>query len=249
MTKKYMVIVGIILCVAASGAGILTAVRKAPNYASNRQPVSGGSGSLPAHIDDDRYLMGMSHYVFVGKVHTKTGSDFMVDVLPSALYEVEVILNIKGILQGNVTIAQLGITHYRNGRLYSIFGDNPLQPGATYLFATRYLVKDNMYAISGPPYDRKLMTSDSGLSNAQLKELALKDERVRALQAAYPNEILSRNDDINGGTAWNNYKSFQSGHLFAPPPFVESNPSDAPATESSGPASEPTASVSPSISP
>src|SRR5208283_2855484 len=81
-----------------------------------------------------------------------------------------------------------------------------------------------------------------------LKTIAELNPRVIALEAAYPNEKVD-SYDVTHNTAYNSYQSLQSGQLFTPPPFVESSPSVAPATESIAPSSEPAASVSPSESP
>lgn len=192
-------------------------------------PLHGGSADLPMNIEDDRYLAGGVHYIFVGKVVKQTGTLLMVGPQVSAQYAVEVISNIKGNLAGTVTVAQMGASvNTRTGRVVFLFGDTDyLLPGATYLLATRYSPRWNVYELWTPPYDRKLLTEDTSLSTEQLEALAAKDERVQALQKAYPNEILIGRD-IKYGTTWNSYESLKSGHLFTPPPFAESNPTVSP---------------------
>jgi hypothetical protein len=77
-------------------------------------------------------------------------------------------------------------------------------------------VLNGYYGISAAPYDRKLITVDSTLSDARLIELASKDERVLALQAAYPNEIVAPKL-AEFGLNWNSYESVKAGHPLLPP--------------------------------
>jgi len=132
-------------------------------------------------------------------------------------YKVSVLLNIKGNLEGIVVM----------------YGHD-LQPGSTYLVGARRRFS-NSQIISVFVPGRKLISSDETLPDDQLKLLAEKDERVLALQQAYPTEVLPLSD-VQRGTAWNNYQSLQSGNLLTPP-------SDSPGVQA--PTTEPAASVSP----
>ena len=126
-------------------------------------------------------------------------------------------MNIKGNLQGVVTVEQAG--GYQDGVLYvsgegdgDMFGpssgpvfDYLMQPGSIYLFATRY-ESDGMYYLWEFHTASKLISEDSTLSNAQLQTLATNDVRVGQLQGAYPNEILVV-DDVRNNNTRNSYQS------------------------------------------
>jgi hypothetical protein len=147
-------------------------------------------------FSDDRILMGISHYVFVGKVIEVVGKE-NISSFPAIQFSVQVILNIKGQLEGNVIVNQAGAC--TGGGC-----DGPLHAGYTYVFATRH-TDSPWYTISVPP-DRTLISRDTTLDNAQLLTLVRKDQRVLALERAYPNEILSPGD-ISRHTTFNSYQS------------------------------------------
>ena len=151
-----------------------------------------------ADFSDDRVLMGASHNIFVGKVISQIGMQDLGAGLETQ-FEVSVIDNIKGDLHGTVTVDQQG--GYKNGILYiadddmtelAKQGDNSylLQPGNTYLFATRYNPTEDWYTLNPYPTARKLLSTDANAGDAQLKAMADNDSRVQTLKAAYPHEIL-----------------------------------------------------------
>jgi hypothetical protein len=168
-----------------------------------------------ANYSDDRILMGASHDVFVGKILRESGTQAR-GSLPQTQFEVQIISNVKGPLQGVVVLNQVG--GYENGRLYSIENndipgisseDGPnylLQPGATYLLATRYNPTEHWYTLNSFPTASKLLTTNSALSTVQLQSLAADDSRVQQLQAAYPHEILLQADVAHNNTL-NSYAS------------------------------------------
>jgi hypothetical protein len=91
-----------------------------------------------------------------------------------------------------------------------------MQPGSTYLFSTRY-ESDGVYYLWDFPTASKLISQDSNLSDAQLQTLAASDDRVKELQAAYPNEILVA-DDVRTGNTRNSYVSTHTPPPAPPPP-------------------------------
>ena len=201
-----------------------------PIYENSNNKVSNETKQLPRiaeihsffsiRLGDDKILMGASHNVFVGKVLSQigtiavpAGSDA---TLPVTQFSVKPILNIKGNLQGTVTVEQFG--GYQDGVLYVsdggdafipssavVGGSHLMQPGSTYLFATRYQSDGAYYLWAATPAS-KLISQDNNLSNGQLQDLAANDERVKQLQAAYPNEILEA-DDIKNNNTRNSYQS------------------------------------------
>jgi hypothetical protein len=103
-------------------------------------------------------------------------------------------------LEGEVTVNQFG--GYKDGRLYmpdpheTSFIENsdqdknyPLQPGQTYLFATRYLPQENWHTLNSFPTARKLISGQNSLTDEALAALAENDERFSKWREAYVNEI------------------------------------------------------------
>ncbi len=162
-------------------------------------PTPASDESLAPDYSDDRILLGHTHNAFVGKVLRRVGSLNLVPTSdpsfhPSSQYEVDVLLNIKGNLHEKVVVNQFEF-------------DTPLlQVGSTYLFAARYFRKENLYSIVYSPYEYQLLTSDASLSVDALTTLASNNDRVKALQAAYPNEQLSP-FDIRFNDTLNSYQS------------------------------------------
>ena len=114
-------------------------------------------------VSDDRMLVGAAHNVFIGKVVAQTGSKPNTppveagDVLgfsPQTQVSVEVLENIKGNLNGTITVSQYGGYEEKSdvSQLVLIEGDKLLEPGKTYLFATRFNDIDGWHTIIVPNY-------------------------------------------------------------------------------------------------
>lgn len=176
-----------------------------------------------ADFSDDKIFMGASHHVFVGKVIKEAGTkDAGMD--PETQFEVEVIHNIKGNLQGNVIVEQAG--GYINGVLYLVHGgdvvlpqesanrvpnaDSLFVPGSTYLFATRYNKEEDWHTSLSHPNAKKLISANKNLTFEQLKLLAEKDVRVIQLKEAYKSETPFE-IDVKSGNQLNSYSSLQAG--------------------------------------
>jgi len=213
-TKKIIsfTFVGIFVAILIVGVGLHMNIIKLP------YTVAGIHAQYDANYGDDNVLVGGSNNVFVGKVINQTGS-IPSHGTPYTQFSVEVIDNIKGKLEGTVIVNQIG--GYKNGVLYIMSGetgdslhsgDNTkylLQPGSTYLFATRGSSTDKyggFYWLNSYSTALKLISSDETLSLVQLNDLAKKDDRVKALLSAYPNEILLDADIARLGTP-NSFKS------------------------------------------
>ena len=161
-----------------------------------------------ADFSNNRVLMGASHNVFVGKIIKQVG-DKERGIGPETQFEVQIVFNIKGNLQGGVTVDQEG--GYKNGILYYVQSGAPLLiPGATYLLATRYSSQEKWYTLNPSLSGSQFIINDSNLSIDQLKTLARNDIRVKQLEAAYPNEILL-DADIKNNNALNSYQSLYGG--------------------------------------
>lgn len=157
--------------------------------------VRGIEVQYPADFSNDAYLVGASHNVFVARVLAQTGEERR-GLGPETQYRVEVLLNIKGDLRGEVTLNQVGGLEgnvlYMAGEGSS--SDYLLKPGFVYVFATRYNADRNWHTLNTYPTARKLISEGGSLPNATLIDIARQDERVQALHAAYPREILLKAD-------------------------------------------------------
>lgn len=163
--------------------------------------------SYVADFSDDKILMGASHNVFIGKIVEQVGGKALAKT-PASQFKVEVIENIKGKLSGNITVNQQG--GYRYETLYLIEGsDGLLAPGSTYLFATRYNAKEDWYTLNSHPNASKLLSSDINISKAELEKIIAQDNKVKILEAIYPNEQLLDADIVHANTR-NNFTSLPS---------------------------------------
>lgn len=158
-----------------------------------------------ADFRDDRVLMGAAHNVFVGTVTGKVG-DVGTEVGPGTQFSVDVLYNIKGHLDGLATISQEA--GYRNGILHLFEGDSLLEPGKTYLLASRYDETRDWHIITSHPNGRKWIQHDGKLGPQELQQLIDKDEKVTALLAAYKDEILL-DADVKQGNTRNSYRSLE----------------------------------------
>jgi hypothetical protein len=191
INKKLSLFVGVVAISCFVGIAI--------NAKSNKPPVV--SISQPSYASDyakDDILIGSSHNVFIGRVIKQEGikSRF---ATPETQFKVEIISNIKGDLNGTVTVDQFG--GYKDGILYTVADDNPipnaknadsymLKEGNTYLLATRYNETEDWYTLNSFYTASKLLSTDKEMKISDLKALADNDDRVKALKEAYPKEKL-----------------------------------------------------------
>ncbi|MBI5733217.1 hypothetical protein HY967_04715 [Candidatus Jorgensenbacteria bacterium] len=175
-------------------------------------------GEFAANFADDRILLGGSHNVFVAKIIKQIGNKTQGST-PKTQFEAEVISNIKGHLQGKVIVDQFG--GYRDGILYVFIEDIPvvsdapgagylLQPGSTYLLATRSKADDDWHVVNSFPNVTTLISQNQNLTTTQLKTLSENNPKARQLLQAYPNEILL-NIDISRNNTRNSYQSLSPG--------------------------------------
>lgn len=164
----------------------------------------------PQYVADfinPRVLVGASHNAFVGKVIRQVGSERH-DLWPETQFEVQVISNIKGNLEGIVIVNQEG--GYKDRVLYVFeLGDSDsymLEPGSTYLMATRYSKQYGWYTVISHEAGKKLITNDDSKDEAQLRAMIENDSRVAELEGAYKHEILLDADVKNNNTL-NSYNS------------------------------------------
>ena len=89
-----------------------------------------------ADFSEDRRLAGFAQDVFIGRV---AGEGRTIDKEPvlETHFSVDVLETIKGSAKGNVVVAQTGGYLPGGNELRLMEGDQLLEPGRTYLFATR----------------------------------------------------------------------------------------------------------------
>jgi hypothetical protein len=159
-----------------------------------------GNASFATDFTNNEKLVGASHNIFVGKVTrmrekmTDSGSGFSY-----FQFDVKVLLNIKGGLEGTVLVDQWNLVR---GNLFSPI----LQVGHTYVLATREHKEYNSHTVGEHAACVRLISADSKLSDSILINLAEKNSRVRELRIAYPNEIVSEGE-IRAGFAYNRFLS------------------------------------------
>jgi hypothetical protein len=123
---------------------------------------------------DPRKLVGFSDNVFIGKVIEQVGTKSL-NSLPETQFKVEVLDNIKGHLNGTVKVNQQGGYDWNTIVLFE--GDKLLEEGQKYLFATKYLEKENWHTLV--PVD-----GDIPISNEEEKI-----ELIEKYSKAYEEEI------------------------------------------------------------
>ena len=108
-------------------------------------------------VSDTPTLVGWADNVFIGKVNKQNGEKSL-DGIPETQFEVEVLNNIKGELNGVIKVNQQG--GYKGDELILIEGDQILQEGKEYLFVTKFLEIENWYTLV-PVYGDILISSDA----------------------------------------------------------------------------------------
>lgn len=109
-------------------------------------------------VTDDRALVGAVDNVFIGKVIAQTGNKSntvppeagdIPGFSPQTQFSVEVLENIKGSLNGIITVSQYGGYAEKSGvnQLVLTEGDKLLEPGKTYLFAAGVNKVDGWYTL------------------------------------------------------------------------------------------------------
>lgn len=118
-----------------------------PNYFTNTPPKNPIIKSIDLNyaidISNPREVVGFSDNVFVGKVVKQVGTrnrDY-----PETQFEVEVLYNIKGEVNGTIKVNQVG--GYEGDYLFLMEGDKLIEEGQTYLFATRYLAEEKWHTL------------------------------------------------------------------------------------------------------
>lgn len=129
-------------------------------------------------VTDDRALVGIADNVFIGKVIAQTGNKpntpppeagDIPGFSPQTQFSVEVLENIKGNLNGTITVSQYG--GYERiivmNQLVLGEGDKLLEPDKTYLFATGYNDIDGWHTITASNYGNLPIANKTDYQNKQ----------------------------------------------------------------------------------
>lgn len=198
LTKK--ITIGSVLLAAVIGVGLRANIIKLPITIESEEHL------FIEGLSDDRVMLGASHNVFIGKILRVVGAEDAMKIGPVTQFEVEVLDNIKGDLKGTVIVQQE--SGYRNGILYTYHGGKLMEPGETYLLATRYYQERDWYHLSSHPNGSKLLSRNTKLDKESLQKMAQDDSKVKSWKEAYKNEILLE-ADILENNARNSYQSLQ----------------------------------------
>lgn len=125
-------------------------------------------------VTDPQRLVGWAENVFIGKVIKMSGTSEERGMLET-LFKVEVAENIKGELQGEVTVSQQG--GYEGNNLILVENDQLLKEGESYLFVSRKDEEHDWHTVV-PVYGDILISSESH-----------KEELLTKYEKAYQEEI------------------------------------------------------------
>lgn len=170
----------------ASARADRTAPEKAPGEAAEG-PAEGertrceGAAIVDHAFDvtDDRKLVGFADNVFVGRVAERAGSEGSTGSgIPYTLFSVEVLQNVKGNLDGMVTVAQEGGYAPAAGCVMLMEDDPLLKPGQEVLFVTRYDGRHRRYQIT-----------TSGYGDVRVRNRAHREDIVRRFEEAAKDQV------------------------------------------------------------
>jgi hypothetical protein len=131
-----------------------------------------------ADFNDKRKLVGESDNVFIGEVIKQVGEEDLTGK-PNTQFTVKVLTNIKGNLEGTVTVNQEAGYYKENGELYLLLteGDELLIPNETYLFTSNVIEEKGWHHL----------TAGYGTLTIKAKEDKIKNENE--FKDAFKNQI------------------------------------------------------------
>lgn len=144
-----------------------------------------------ADFDNDKKVLWATDNVFVWKVIENL---WPADIkewgskIPSTLFNVEVIYNIKGKTKGIITVKQqAGYDKY--GDLYIPEDTQYMEEWQTYLLATKW----DSYTVMAHPNGSHLLESDSKKTKSEIKKLVKNSQKIQDWRNAYINEEIYEN--------------------------------------------------------
>lgn len=201
---KTRVIVSL-LCLMTAGA--LTLVLVSPSSLGIEQERAGQAQELyPSQFfdpEDERRLVGFADNVFVGRVLEQVSAEGTptilpedqrypgpLPVIPNTQFSVEVQENVKGKLEGVVTVSQTGGYDPSSDAMVLMQGDRLLEVGQTLLFVSRFDEANKWHVIAAQPQG-DVRVKDSG----QRKELVTKFKKAKDEQIDPQAEISDSLDE------------------------------------------------------
>ncbi|MFT9596959.1 hypothetical protein [Mesobacillus sp.] len=157
-----------IIALGIAGPGLL------PNQPPENPVIQTVQTSHAFDVTDPQRLVGWADNVFVGKVVNMSGTSDEYGMLETQ-FKVEVAENIKGELQGEVTVNQQG--GYEGKNLILVENDQLLKEGESYLFISRMNGEQNWHTVV-PVY-----------GNIMIESEAHKEEMLNKYKKAYQEEI------------------------------------------------------------
>lgn len=157
-----------IIALGIVGSGLL------PDYPPENPVIQHVQTSHAFDVTDPQRLVGWADNVFVGKVVNLSGTSDERGMLETQ-FKVEVEENIKGELQGEITVNQQG--GYDGKNLILVENDQLLKEGESYLFITRKIEEQNLHTVV-PVYGDILINSE-----------AHREELLNKYKQAYLEEI------------------------------------------------------------
>lgn len=139
-------------------------------------------------LSDDRKLAGFTQNIFIGRVLGKLGQTEERG-WPETQFKVRVLDTLKGQVQGDVTVNQQGGTRSADSSIYRREGDpNLLEPGKTYLFATRYYDVEDWHTVM-PGYGNLEIKDSKDLSDIEVLSSSHTVQLKTRFSDAIANEI------------------------------------------------------------
>lgn len=133
---------------------------------------------------DPRELVGFATNVFVGEVVEEAGSEGAPlsgpgdRAVPRTQFSVEVLKNVKGDVEGTVTVSQTGGYDEAEGREVYVEGDSLLQPGKKYMFVTSYNPEEGWYAVVAQPFGDVLVEGEARRTDVEERFEQAEEEQI-----------------------------------------------------------------------
>lgn len=139
-------------------------------------------GDYAFNVEDERKLVGFADNVFVGRVVEQLGTNGQTHSgdtdLPHTQYSVEVLENVKGNLEGSVTVSQIGGYDPQENAVVLVKNDRLLEPGQTVLFSTRFDESNGWHVITVNGYGDERIESPQERSDLVQEFEKAKQEQI-----------------------------------------------------------------------
>lgn len=136
-------------------------------------------------VNNLRAVAGQAQAIFIGTVVAKQGTKSL-GALPESQFTVQVVRSLKGDRSGTLTVNQQG-GQTKDGKIALLAGDPLLEPGKTYLLATRYLASENWYTVIPHAGHKEIPDSvNKLLQSPTLTTTSLLNSWTQAIRSALP---------------------------------------------------------------